>query len=230
MTMFGKIIKRLFDILFSLLFLICLSPVYLIVAIGVMISSPGNPIYSAKRVGRGGKVFTCYKFRSMHKNSGITTLRNDSRIFPFGKFIRKTKIDELPQVINILLGQMSVVGPRPEDKDIADQIYTDEYSDIMLVKPGLTSIGSLYDFTHGELFTDEKEYERVFLKKKLALELYYVEHQSLWLDIKLVFKTAWLIFLTVFGKKHFNEPKELQFVTLTQPEEISPTTADITSN
>lgn len=215
MTVFGKIIKRLFDIVFSLLFLICLSPIYLLTALGVVISSPGNPIYSAKRMGRGGKVFTCYKFRSMHKNSGkvhITTLRNDARIFPFGKFIRKTKIDELPQVINILLGQMSVVGPRPEDKEIADRIYKDAYSNIMQVKPGLTSIGSLYDFTHGELFADEAEYERVFLKQKLALELYYVENRSLWLDIKLIFRTAELILLTVFGKKNFAPPHELEFI------------------
>ena len=231
MTVFGKIIKRLFDVVFSLLFLCCLSPIYLLTAIGVMISSPGNPIYAAKRVGRDGRIFTCYKFRSMHKNSGrvhITTLRNDARIFPFGKFIRKTKLDELPQVINILLGQMSVVGPRPEDKEIADRIYTEAYSGIMQVKPGLTSIGSLYDFTHGELFTNEEEYERVFLKKKLALELYYVEHRSLLLDVRLIFRTAGLIFLTVFGKKSFKEPRELELIkAVSQAESVPESTTAI---
>ena len=233
MTWFGKGLKRLFDIIFAFLFLACLSPVYLLVALGVVISSPGNPFYAAKRVGVNGKVFTCYKFRSMHKNSGevhLTTLRNDSRIFPFGKFIRKTKLDELPQVINILFGQMSVVGPRPEDKKIADVIYTAEYTAIMSVKPGLTSIGSLYDFTHGELYTDESLYEQEFLPQKLALELYYVEHRSIMLDLKLIFKTAWLILLTVLGKKKFSLPRELQLIELEKANESVEENVPVNSN
>ena len=212
-TFFYIFFKRAFDIVFALFLLIAFSPIYIITALIIVITSPGSPIYRAKRVGVNGKVFTCYKFRSMHINSGkvhLTTLRNDSRIFPFGKFIRKVKIDEMPQAVNILLGHMSVVGPRPEDKEIADEIYSKEYSPIMSVKPGLTSPGSLYDFTHGETFESEEEYRKVFLKRKLALELYYVEHRSAFYDLKLIFRTAKLIFLMLLGKRRFDIPKELK--------------------
>ena len=224
MNWFGRFVKRVFDILFAIILLSVLSPVYIITAIIIIISSPGNPIYCAKRVVKNGRIFTCYKFRSMHKNSGkvhLTTLRNDSRIFPFGRFIRKTKIDELPQAINILFGQMSVVGPRPEDKEIADQIYTDKYNRIMDVKPGLTSTASLYDFTHGEKYENEEEYEKEFLTQKLELEVYYVENQSVSYDLRLIFRTAKLIIQTVFGKESFDLPKELQYIQSVEEQEQS---------
>ena len=204
--------KRCFDLLFAVLFLLVFSPVYLLTWIIIKIVSPGLAIYKAKRVGKNGALFDCYKFRSMRVDSGkvrLTTLENDDRIFPFGKFIRKTKIDEMPQVVNILKGQMSVVGPRPEDKENADKVYVGEYKHILDVKPGLTSTASLYDYTHGELFEDEESYEKVFLPKKLKLELYYVNHRSFWYDIVLILRTAWLIVLKTCGKKDFNEPKEL---------------------
>ena len=204
--------KRCFDLLFAVLFLLVFSPVYLATRIIIKIVSPGPAIYRAKRVGKDGELFDCYKFRSMRVDSGkvrLTTLENDDRIFPFGKFIRKAKIDEMPQVVNILKGQMSVVGPRPEDKENADKVYVGEYKHILDVKPGLTSTASLYDYTHGELFEDEESYEKVFLPKKLKLELYYVNHRSFWYDIFLILKTAWLIILKTCGKKDFEEPKEL---------------------
>ncbi len=204
--------KRCFDLLFAILFLIVFSPVYLLAYIIIKIVSPGPAIYKAKRVGKDGKLFNCYKFRSMRVDSGkvrLTTLENDDRIFPFGKFIRKAKIDEMPQVVNILKGEMSVVGPRPEDKDNADKVYIGEYKHILDVKPGLTSTASLYDYTHGELFEDEESYEKVFLPKKLKLELYYVNHRSFWYDIVLILRTAWLIIQKTCGKKEFEEPKEL---------------------
>lgn len=205
-------IKRGFDILFAILFLIVFSPIYLLTIIIIRIVSPGSAIYKAARVGKDGRLFTCYKFRSMRVDSGkvrLTTLENDDRIFPFGKFIRKTKIDEMPQVVNILKGEMSVVGPRPEDKENADKVYVGEYVHILDVKPGLTSTASLYDYTHGELFEDEESYEKIFMPKKLKLELYYVNHRSLWYDFVLILKTAWLIVLKTCGKKEFAEPKEL---------------------
>ncbi len=204
--------KRCFDLLFAVLFLLVFSPVYLLVWIIIKIVSPGPAIYKAKRVGQNGKLFDCYKFRSMRVDSGkvrLTTLENDNRIFPFGKFIRKAKIDEMPQVVNILKGQMSVVGPRPEDKENADKVYVGEFKHILDVKPGITSTASLYDYTHGELFEDEELYEKVFLPKKLKLELYYVGHQSFGYDILLVLKTAWLILLKTCGKTEFEEPKML---------------------
>ena len=204
--------KRCFDLLFAICFLIVFSPVYIISWLIIKIVSPGPAIYKADRVGKGGKLFKCYKFRSMRVDSGkvhLTTLGNDDRIFPFGKFIRKTKIDEMPQVVNILKGDMSVVGPRPEDKENADKVYVGEFIHILDVKPGLTSTASLYDYTHGELYEDEATYEKEFMPKKLKLELYYVNHRSFWYDIVLVLRTAWLIILKTCGKKFFEEPTEL---------------------
>ena len=204
--------KRCFDLLFAVCFLVIFSPVYLISWLVIKITSPGPAIYKAERVGMDGKSFKCYKFRSMRVDSGkvrLTTLENDERIFPFGKFIRKTKIDEMPQVVNILKGEMSVVGPRPEDKENADKVYVGEFVHILDVKPGLTSTASLYDYTHGELFEDEESYEKEFMPKKLALEMYYVNHRSFWYDIVLILRTAWLIIIKTCGKNDFDEPKEL---------------------
>ena len=205
-------IKRCFDLLFAVLFLIVFSTIYLLTIIIIKIVSPGPAIYKAMRVGKDGKLFTCYKFRSMRVDSGkvrLTTLENDDRIFPFGKFIRKTKIDEMPQVVNILKGEMSVVGPRPEDQENAEKVYVGEFKHILDVKPGLTSTASLYDYTHGEMFEDEESYEKIFMPKKLKLELYYVNHRSVWYDLWLILKTAWLIILKTCGKERFDEPKEL---------------------
>lgn len=209
-----EFIKRCFDLLFAVCFLAVFSPIYIISWLIIKIVSPGPAIYKAERVGKGGKLFKCYKFRSMRVDSGkvrLTTLENDDRIFPFGKFIRKAKIDEMPQVVNILKGEMSVVGPRPEDKENADKVYVGEYVHIMDVKPGLTSTASLYDYTHGELFEDEESYEKEFMPKKLKLELYYVNHRSFGYDISLVLRTAWLIIQKTCGKRDFKEPKELNF-------------------
>lgn len=207
-----NIFKRCFDLLFAVLFLLVFSPVYILTFIIIKIVSPGPAIYKAKRVGKDGVLFNCYKFRSMRIDSGkvrLTTLENDDRIFPFGKFIRKAKIDEMPQVVNILKGEMSVVGPRPEDLENAEKVYVGEYKHILDVKPGLTSTASLFDYTHGELFEDEVSYEHIFMPKKLKLELYYVNHKSFLYDISLVIKTAWLIIQKTCGKSDFPEPKEL---------------------
>lgn len=207
-----NIIKRIFDLLFATFFLLVFSPVYILTWSIIKIVSPGPAIYKAKRVGKNGVLFDCFKFRSMRIDSGkvrLTTLENDDRIFPFGKFIRKTKIDEIPQVVNILKGEMSVVGPRPEDKDNADKVYVGDFVHILDVKPGLTSPASLYDYTHGELYEDEESYEHVFLPKKLKLELYYINHRSLWYDFSLILRTAWLIIRKTFGKTDFKEPIEL---------------------
>lgn len=141
----------------------------------------------------------------------LTTLKNDDRIFPFGNFIRKTKIDEMPQVFNILKGEMTVVGPRPEDTENADKLYIGEYSNILSVKPGLTSPASLYDYTHGEAYEDESLYEKEFLPEKLKLELYYVNNRSFLYDIKIILQTAWYIILKTCGKENFSKPKELEF-------------------
>lgn len=208
-----NVLKRTFDIAFSITFLAVFWWVYLIAFIGIKISSPGPVIYKACRVGKNGKVFSCYKFRSMKVDSGavgLTTLKNDNRIFPFGSFIRKTKIDEMPQIFNILKGQMSVVGPRPEDKINADRLYVGNYGQIISVKPGLTSPASLYDYTHGEQYDDEALYEQNFLPEKLNLEIYYVNHRSFIYDIKIIYLTAYYIISKICGKKNFVKPKELE--------------------
>lgn len=209
-----EFLKRCFDLLFAVCFLIVFSPVYIVSWLIIKIVSPGPAIYKAERVGKDGKIFKCYKFRSMRVDSGkvrLTTLENDDRIFPFGKFIRKAKIDEMPQIVNILKGEMTVVGPRPEDKENADKVYVGEFVHILDVKPGLTSTASLYDYTHGELFEDEESYEKEFMPKKLKLEMYYVNHRSFLYDIQLVLRTAWLIILKTCGKNDFEEPKELMW-------------------
>lgn len=204
--------KRVLDIIFAVCFSIVFSWVYLIAFIGIKISSPGPAFYRARRVGKNGKEFDCYKFRSMKVDSGkvgLTTLKNDNRIFPFGNFIRESKIDEMPQVFNILKGEMSVVGPRPEDLINADRMYQGTYRKILSVKPGLTSIASLYDYTHGEEFDDEEKYEKFFLPEKLELEIFYVDHRSFFLDIKIILLTASTIIAKICGRKKFPKPKEL---------------------
>lgn len=208
----GKLLVRCYDILFAVLFIVFFSWVYILTWIIIHIVSPGPAIYRARRVGLHGKIFTCYKFRSMRIDSGkvkMTTLQNDDRIFGFGKFIRSTKIDEMPQAFNILFGDMSIVGPRPEDEVNADAYYVGKYKHILDVKPGLTSLASLYDYTHGEKYEDNYLYEKEFVPQKLKLEMYYVSHKSFLYDNLLILKTAWLIIQIACGKKEFEKPKEL---------------------
>lgn len=212
-----RVVKRVFDVLFAVLFLLVFSPIFVITIIVIKIVSPGPVFYKARRVGLHGNVFTCYKFRSMCVDSGevkLTTLQNDNRIFPFGYFIRKAKIDEMPQVFNILLGQMTIVGPRPEDVANVRNLYHGEYKRILDVKPGLTSPASLYDYTHGEQYEDEKLYETEFLPQKLALELYYVKNRGLLYDMLLILKTAFVIVMTLFGKQYFKKTKELDMIEM----------------
>ncbi|SHF69585.1 Sugar transferase involved in LPS biosynthesis (colanic, teichoic acid) [Bacteroides faecichinchillae] len=214
----GKFLIRCYEILFAVLFITVFLWVYMITWITIHIVSPGPAIYKARRVGLHGKIFTCYKFRSMRVDSGkvrLTTLLNDDRVFPFGKFIRATKIDEMPQAFNILFGDMSIVGPRPEDEANAANYYVGEYKHILDVKPGLTSPASLYDYTHGEKYEDSDLYEKEFIPQKLKLELYYVDHKSFFYDNYLILKTSWLILLTILGKKNFEVPKELEAKNIT---------------
>lgn len=188
--------KRFFDIIFAL-FAICLFLLpWVIIAIIIKLQSAGPVLYKPTRVGLHGKKFTLYKFRSMRADSGkirLTTLRSDERIFPFGHFLRKSKLDETPQFFNVLCGEMSIIGPRPEDEEIASTIFVGKYKKILSVKPGLSSPASLYDYTHGECYEDEQLYREEFLPKKLDLELYYVSNKSFFYDIKIIFKTIMTI-------------------------------------
>ncbi|SCW59317.1 Sugar transferase involved in LPS biosynthesis (colanic, teichoic acid) [Ruminococcaceae bacterium YRB3002] len=213
--MIYSVVKRFSDVFLSLFALIVLSPVLLIAVVGIYISSPGPVLFKANRIGKGGKQFTMYKFRSMHLNNEkghMITLRTDNRIFPFGRFLRKSKVDELPQLVNILQGKMSIVGWRPEDEENVKKVFVGKYKEILNIKPGLTSPGSLYDYTHGEKYEDEELYEKEFLPRKMDLELYYVRHRSLGYDARLIGRTIKTIIRIVWGKEDFAEPTELHEV------------------
>ncbi|MDD2362482.1 MAG: sugar transferase [Oscillospiraceae bacterium] len=204
-------LKRMYDIVFAVSFIIVISPFWLIIAVIIKMTSRGPVIYKAQRVGRNARPFTLYKFRTMRVESGdipVTTLNNDDRIYPFGNFLRKSKLDETLQVINILLGQMSVVGPRPEDASIAEKIYVGHYLRIYETKPGLTSPASLFDYTYGKYYETQEQYIAEFLPVKLEMEVYYVEHKNIWYDIKLTAKTAKTVIQVLLGKKEFPYPRE----------------------
>ncbi|MBQ7252457.1 MAG: sugar transferase [Kiritimatiellae bacterium] len=188
---------------------------WLLIALVIKLQSPGPVIYKATRIGKDGRPFTLLKFRTMRVDSGrirLTTLRNDPRVFPFGAFLRKTKLDETPQLLNILAGHMSVVGPRPEDQINSGKLYVGPFARILSAKPGLSSPASLYDYTHGETYPSEELYLRDFEPKKLAVELYYVDHQSFLYDLQIIFRTIATITLIAFGKRSFDPPRELALV------------------
>ncbi len=192
--------KRLFDILVSGIGLICLSPLLLIVAIWIKLDSPGPVFYRQVRVGRYNKDFRIFKFRSMRigsdKGSLVTIGGRDPRITRSGYFIRKFKIDELPQLINVLIGDMSLVGPRPEVRHYVNY-WTPEQMHVLDVRPGITDPASIKYRNENELLAQaedpEKYYIEVIMQEKIKLYLEYAEKSSFWYDIKLIFQTFWVI-------------------------------------
>jgi lipopolysaccharide/colanic/teichoic acid biosynthesis glycosyltransferase len=210
--------KRLLDIVFASVAFLFSAPLFVFAALGIRISSPGPIFYRALRVGQNGKIFTMYKFRTMDParsslRSSITA-RNDPRIFPFGNLLRRSKIDELPQLINILKGEMSIVGPRAEDPQIVREHYRSAHFETLTVLPGLASPGSLFNFTHGEHLigcdSPEQYYVGQLLSKKLALDTVYVREASLRYDLAVILRTVWAITSMAFGKRHFPDPPEMQ--------------------
>lgn len=196
-----KFTKRFIDILLSLIFLLIFFPIIIISSILIKISSPGPIFYRAPRAGQYGKKFLIIKLRTMYsgsdKGSGTTYL-GDPRIIKYGSFLRKYKIDEIPQFINVLLGDMSLVGPRPELLDYTKRYKGSEIK-ILNVKPGITDYSSIYFFSQ-ETFVGNKNAKKVFDKKilpvKNSLRLKYVNEQSLYTDIKILVLT----FLTLLKK------------------------------
>ena len=192
--------KRLFDILVSGIGLICLSPLLLIVAIWIKLDSPGPVFYRQVRVGRYNKDFRIFKFRSMRigsdKGSLVTIGGRDPRITRSGYFIRKFKIDELPQLINVLIGDMSLIGPRPEVRHYVNY-WTPEQMHVLDVRPGITDPASIKYRNENELLAQaedpEKYYIEVIMQEKIKLYLEYAEKNSFWYDIKLIFQTFWVI-------------------------------------
>lgn len=198
---FYRLIKRLFDICASIVAIFVSIPILLITSIGIVISDPGPVLYFSNRVTKDNRTFKMYKFRSMRvdKKANEKSLRPDQgRIFPFGRFLRATKIDELPQLINILLGDMSIVGPRPASIDQIIITRGGENSIVACAKAGLTSPAALYDYLYGDDIEDEEEYMEKVAPTRLALDRYYVCNQSLCYDIKLIWYTVLCIFSKIF--------------------------------
>ena len=186
--------KRAFDILCSFLGLTVLSPVLLVVSVLVAVTSPGGVFFRQERIGKDGKPFRIFKFRSMRKeNAGLKiTTGNDSRITPVGRFLRKSKIDELPQLINVLVGDMSFVGPRPEVADYVN-LYTPYQRQVLLVRPGITGLASIRFRNENDLLTASDDPNRTYVEqimpRKIDLDLEYIPHASVFYDIKLIFQT-----------------------------------------
>ena len=208
--------KRSFDFLAALLALIVTLPIWIITIIGIEISDPGPIFYRARRIGRHGKEFSMWKFRSMRvpkkesEKSEASFKADTDRIFRFGAFIRKLKIDELPQLLNIIGGSMAVVGPRPAAKDQVAIMREGKYEIANSVRPGLTGPAALYDYIYGDNVEDPDEYERLVLPTRRELEAYYPEHMSAGYDLKMIWYTVVCILASAFHK----EPKKI-FAELT---------------
>ena len=188
--------KRLFDIVASGLGLLCLSPVFLILAVWIKCDTPGPVFYRQTRVGRYSRDFRLYKFRSMRigadRQGLITVGGHDPRITRSGYFIRKYKLDEFPQLINVFIGDMSLVGPRPEVRKYVD-LYTQEQMHVLDVRPGITDPASIRYRNENELLAQtadpDKYYIETIMPDKLRINLEYVARHSFWFDIGLIFKT-----------------------------------------
>ena len=190
-----RFIKRLFDVVVSAILMIPIGLVILVSGAAIIAEDKGPIFYMADRTGRFGKIFKMYKLRSMKVNAPDIRLadgstyngEDDPRVTKFGKFARKTSIDELPQVINILKGDMTFIGPRP-DTPVGSAAYTEEEKIILTVRPGITG------------YNQAVNRNSVLTKEKLKNDIYYVKHLSLWFDIKIVFMTI----ATVIGHKNIN--------------------------
>lgn len=204
--------KRVLDIVLCTFAIIALSPIYLLTIIGIEISSPGTVLYHSMRAGKNKKSFKFYKFRSMHPPKGRKKdmfVADPDRVFKFGRLIRRLKIDELPQLFNVVKGDMSIVGPRPMTVEHVDELYSGRYEKVSFVKPGLTSPASLYDYTVGDTYKDNEAYRREVLPMKMEMELLYVERQNFYYDASLVWRTIVTILQVFVGKKNFEEQPEL---------------------
>ena len=188
--------KRIFDLVFSSIGLIILLPFFIILGLMIVMDSRGGVFYKQVRVGRAGKDFKLFKFRSMRvnadKGSLITVGGRDSRITRMGYFIRKYKLDELPQLLNVFLGHMSLVGPRPEVRRYVD-MYNEEQLKVLFVKPGITDYASIEYSNENEILgkaiDPEKVYVTEIMPAKLKLNLKYIDEQGMMTDFKIILKT-----------------------------------------
>jgi len=195
-------LKRLSDIVFSLFGLILVFLLFLVIAFLIKRESPGPAFYRGERVGKDGRPFRMFKFRTMVVNAdkigGPSTASDDPRLTKIGKFLKKYQLDELPQLINVIKGEMSLVGPRPEVKMYVDMMTDEERKTILSVRPGMTDLASLWDFHEGEILKGSSDPERTYQEKirptKIKLQLEYVKNRSFWQDIKIIFKTILKVF------------------------------------
>ena len=200
-------VKRLADIVISLLVLVILSPLWLLTALLIRWTSPGPALFVQERPGKDRVLFKVYKFRSMRLGSekmvkGVEVMRDDDRVTPIGRFIRRTKIDEIPQCLNVLRGEMSLIGPRPERvASIAD--YDEEISKRLKMRPGMTGLAQV----SGNIY--------ISLEDRYRLDVYYVENFSLWLDIRILLRTVGVVLL---GEERYKERPLVEHV-FTAPEE-----------
>ncbi len=197
------IFKRAIDIAGAVVGLILLSPVFIITAILIKLTSKGPVFYKSKRVGKDGKLFTMFKFRTMHVNADVVgpklTYKNDPRITRLGKYLRQFKIDELPQLFNVLKGDMSLVGPRPEDPKYIVH-YSEKQKEIFSIKPGITGLAQLKYINIESILNHEtltQTYVKEIIPEKYKLNKQYIENMSFSLDLKILFNTL----LSIFRKK-----------------------------
>ena len=193
-------LKRPFDIFLSAIILIASLPLFILGCILAKIQSIGPVFYKAKRVGLNGQVFEMYKFRTMVENAdkigiGLTT-HKDARVTPIGHLLRITKLDELPNFINVIKGDMSLTGPRPESPNYV-KFYTDDQKRVLLVRPGITGPSQIVNRNEEEKLTEQTDPEYYYitelLPKKLALDLHYVTTQGFISDIRWILKTLWVL-------------------------------------
>lgn len=192
--------KRMLDISVAFVGCVLLLPVFLLVALFIKLNDGGPIFYRAKRVGRGGQLFRLYKFRTMRvgadrQGPGVTT-HGDARVTRVGRWLRRTKIDELPQLLNVIANDMSLVGPRPEDPRYV-ALYSAEQRQILSIQPGITSAASLAYRHEEQMLTGsdwETTYRDVVMPAKLAVDLEYMSRRTLWTDVSLIMKTVKVMF------------------------------------
>jgi lipopolysaccharide/colanic/teichoic acid biosynthesis glycosyltransferase len=209
-------VKRFFDVVISAIGLLLLSPFFLLLVVVIKLDSPGPVFYRGMRIGRHGRPFKIYKFRSMvadaERKGPASTSTTDLRVTRSGHFIRKFKFDEVSQLINVFLGDMSIVGPRPEVKKFVEK-YTEEEKQILSVRPGITDWSSIKYHNEGEIIKAsgmpdaDDAYEKLIRPEKIRLQLKYVKERNLWVDIKIVISTVLTLFSTRLGGRPIGVPE-----------------------
>lgn len=217
------ILKRIFDIVCSLILLVILSPVFLVLAIAIKIDSPGPVFYRQERITQYGRKFRIHKFRTMiqfaDKGSQVT-VNNDNRVTRVGRFIRRYRLDEIAQLFDTIKGDLTLVGVRPESPRFV-AVYTEEMMATLLLPAGVTSLASIYYKDEAELLDGEEDTDKVYIEKILPGKLYYnlrgIEQFSFWGDIRIMFMTVF----AVLGKEYVPDKKgEIEFITSVEKERL----------